>query len=596
MKSFYTLLIVIIVTVIFFMSYNKFLLDRSIEELKFSLNVVEQSESTEDAKDAKIVLELLLLDKLTSSKKFNSTEFAALEYAHNVMSKGSESPVREIKDAEINMKEILDIKNKAREIDKGPAIAALDRINNGMIRGADNLGEISTSLISGGKKEAGSLDIDVDFLNQANAYDKEWNLEEAKNAYEKLINDYPNYQEIKSLKLRLAYTYQKMGSYKNAEKLLNTIMKEYAGTVEAKVAQKLLSTFGEMQKMVGAREDLFKKIPSIVSKNELQSTYFKLGTVSMQILDFDTALDAFKKAIEQDSSTETASRAKFNLAWIYKLHNKLDESIAVLEELIKLYPDSDLVLDSKYQLADIYNRQGRYEEAINRYEEIADTYRSSSIAPIALMQTSMTYLYDLYDGEKSKEAFLKLREKYSDFNMAMKNSEYAQEVVTEERAPKGWLDVMMFKGAMGFAGTVLDISKPKAVNSKTPYKKIYTEKDMNEIVKKMLEKIGVGNIITGIYVDFEEGKIRISGASQLGKISIRGNGAILAAASRGGFRYKVEDYKFTLGNGNVPLPMPRVFLDRITEKINSVLTRKNLILSVEEVILTDHDLTIKGTR
>jgi len=119
---------------------------------------------------------------------------------------------------------------------------------------------------------------------------------------------------------------------------------------------------------------------------------------------------------------------------------------------------------------------------------------------------------------------------------------------------------------------------------------------MNEIVKKMLEKIGVGNIITGIYVDFEEGKIRISGASQLGKISIRGNGAILAAASRGGFRYKVEDYKFTLGNGNVPLPMPRVFLDRITEKINSVLTRKNLILSVEEVILTDHDLTIKGTR
>jgi len=277
--------------VAFFFTYNTFLLDRSLEELKFSLDMIAEAETVEDTESVRIVLEMLLSNKL-ALEEFDSSEVAALEYANNVMAKNSEDTSREIQDAVISVKAIVEKKASARRREKGNVIAALDRMNSGVINVAERLRNLPATLTA--KKETGEK-IDTALLGQAKVHEDAWSLPEAKKIYETLIRDYPDYKEIKSIKLKLAYVCQKLGLYDRAERLYNEIAKRYINTSEAKTAEKLLVAVREMRRSAGEREAILEKLPAITDREELQDAYFKLGTISTHLSDIGEAKKAFSK-------------------------------------------------------------------------------------------------------------------------------------------------------------------------------------------------------------------------------------------------------------------------------------------------------------
>jgi len=584
---------VIVAVVVFFSGYNAFMLDRSLENLKFSLDVIAEAESVEDVESTKMVLEMLLLDKV-STKKFDSAELAALEYAYSVLEKGAEAETRELTDALISVKHIVRNKIETREIEKGPVVSALDRMNSRMTRAVEALQNLPANLML--KKKKGK-EIDKQILEQAVRYEQDWKLADAREAYESLIVDYPDYEKTQFIKLRLMHVCQKLGLYERAEERCAAVIKEDRTTIEGRAAEKLLPRIIEMKKVAAQKEELIDRLSSITTRAESQEAYYKLGTYNIQLLKFSDAREAFTKAVEVDPSSELAAKAFFRLAWCYKFQGRLEDGIATFEELVQKYPNAAIVMDAEYQVADTFLRQGKNTEAITRYKEIVKKHKDDEMAPLSLLQASMIYLYDEGSLTESREGFSELREEYPYLWIAQPGSDYAQELnLEEEKAPKGWLDAILLKGAIGFANVILDTSRPEVMGRKTPYEHKWTQGEMNNIVSTMIHERGLDDIVRKVDVDFKQGEIEVSSTLKLGVMSITCYGKIKAGPSRGGLKYTVKKYRFTFGKTKVPLPVPRAVVNRITKKMNRMLTRREIVLSVEKLELTENELTIKGFR
>ena len=584
---------VIIAVIAFFAGYNTFMLDRSLENLKFSLDMIAEAESLEDAESTKMVLEMLLLDKV-STKKFDSSELAALEYAYSVLEKGAESGTRELTDALISVKHIVQNKIEIREAEKGPAVAALDRINSRMARTAETLQNLPANLML--KKKVGK-EIDKEVLEQASRYERDWKLTQAKEIYENLIATYPDYEKKQFIKLRLMHVCQKLGLYERAEELCAAVVRGGRTTIEGKAAERLLPTIIEMKKVAAQKNKLIDKLPSITARAESQEAYYTLGTYNMKLLKFSGAREAFTKAVEADPSSELAAKAFFRLAWCYKFQGRLEDGISTFEELVQKYPNTELVIDAEYQVADTFLRQGKNTEAIAKYKELVGKHKDSDMAPLSLLQASMIYLYDEGGLTRAREEFSGLREEYPYLWIAQPGSDYAQELNIEgEKEPKGWFDAIMLKGAIGFANVVLDTSRPEVMGKKTPYEHKWTQGEMNNIISTMIHERGLDDVVRKVNVDFKQGEIEVSGTLKLGVMTVTCYGRIKAAPSRGGLKYTVKKYKFTFGKTRVPLPVPRAIVNRITKSMNRMLTRREIILSVEKIELTENELTMAGFR
>jgi len=593
LRAVYKVLIVFGAAVAFFFTYNTFLLDRSLEELKFSLDMIAEAETVEDTEGVKIVLEMLLSNKL-ALEEFDSSEVAALEYARNVMVKGSEDTTREMQDAVISVKAIVEKKASLRRRERGNLIAALDRVNGGVINVTGRLRNLPAALTA--KEETGER-IDTVLLRQAKVHEDAWNLPEAKEIYERLIRDYPDYKNMKSMQLKLAYVCQRLGLYDRAEKSYNEIAKRYINTSEAKIAEKLSVAVRGMRRLADEREAIIQRLPDIIDAGGLQNAYFELGMVNMSLLDATEAKKAFSKVIEINPSTEIAKRAFFSIGWCHKTRGELGESISTFEDLIEKHPEAELVLDSRYQLANLFHLRGNTEDAIAQYKKIAEGYKDEEAGATASFYTSAIYLYDEGDLTRAREEFLNLRKSYPYLWVTKIGGDYSEELLLEERkAPKGWLEDILSKGAKGFTKVVLDTSRPEALGSKTPYTHSWTEKEMNNIVNTMASKAGLSDFVTSLHVDFKPGMVEVSASLRVGVISAKVYGKVKTEAFRGGLRYAVEEYRFTFGNTKIPIPVPGFVIDQITSRVNKKLTRKGLLLSVKELELTDNTLNIDGFR
>jgi len=262
-------------------------------------------------------------------------------------------------------------------------------------------------------------------------------------------------------------------------------------------------------------------------------------------------------------------------------------------------------LDSRYQLASVFHHQGNTREAILQYEKIAEEYGHEEAGATAYFYTSATYFYDEGNLTKAREEFFKMREKYPYMWIVKVGGDYSEELLLDEKNKskrwrnkkyEGLFDNILSKGATGFAKVVLDTSRPEALGSKAPYTQHWTEKEMNNIVNTMVSKGELSDFITSLHVDFKPGVVELSVSLRVGVISAKAYGQVKAEAFRGGLRYTVEEYRFTVGNTKIPIPVPGFVMDKITSMVNKKLTRKGLLLSVKELELTDNTLTIEGLR
>ncbi len=400
-------ILIVVLAIVFFFAYNTYLIDHSLESLKFSLNKVSSARTVEEAQNMKMVLSEALI-KEVSAEKLETTNVVNLEFSQNIISEAKVND--QLKDLRLILSNVV----KEKESKRSALLLKLDAINEKVQRGLSKL----YVRIYGKAKKVGVEVRDLSLLDKARTLESNWQIEDAISNYNAFIKSYPDYKDIGWAKLRLGYAYLKIGNLKDAERFFSFLAREYAGGEEALVAKTFLVKIKEIKKSLKERESLLDKIKTAKTDDERQKIYYKLGVINTYNFNLGSARDFFKMAIEMDPKSGLAQKAQFNIGWSLKFQNDLQKSTLVFEDVINIYAKGDIVLNAKYQLADTYHKSGKYEEAIAIYKKIAQDYKDKPIAPLAQFQAGYSYLYNLNDPLQASEAFKTLNTEFSSSTLA----------------------------------------------------------------------------------------------------------------------------------------------------------------------------------
>lgn len=99
--------------------------------------------------------------------------------------------------------------------------------------------------------------------------------------------------------------------------------------------------------------------------------------------------------------------------------NRLDEAIATLDSVAKMYPDHSLQDDIMYVKAQIYKKRLQPEMAIELYTIIAEKYKEEIRADNALYDMARLYETHFSNIEKAKEIYLKIFTEYTSSTFAI---------------------------------------------------------------------------------------------------------------------------------------------------------------------------------
>jgi len=164
------------------------------------------------------------------------------------------------------------------------------------------------------------------------------------------------------------------------------------------------------EKLRAQARSLLNRIHSTKDTSLLQSAYYDLGNIYIQLSAYSQAEEAFLKAIELNSDTDIALKSRFNLAWVYKTIGQNDKALKYFEELSvqAKQKDMELLKSSEFQVADTFYRKGDFEKSRDKYAELAYDHNMDDTVLVALLEAGNTSLYKLDD-------LVAARKYYNDF-------------------------------------------------------------------------------------------------------------------------------------------------------------------------------------
>jgi len=579
---FHKLIIAFVLITSFFSFYNVFLIDHTLENLKFSLEQTALAYDIEDVKGLDMILTKTVANEpppygISSENNLN------LEYAKSVVNTGKN--FHQLDYMKLALSTVIQSKEKTR----GGVLGFIDKINRPIRIGLIYLTYLPYYIFRQPTPEHPS-EVDINLFEKIRLLEKEKDLQKLVAEYKDFIAKYPNYDRASLVKLQLAYTYQRLGQYDKAEEAYKDILKQYFPRKEAMIAQIFLFDLREKSKLLSKADLLLVKSREL-SSTEIaarQELFYELGIIYTQLLNFDDAIKFFNKAISVDPASDLATKAQFNIAWLYKQRNDYEKSLDEFKKIIKEKPTYYLARDSRYQLADLYRSQGRYEEAVDLFLKLAEEYKDNpDVASLCLFQAGASCLYDLNDTERGEEIFKRLAKDYH-------NTSYGKYLSPE--SPTGIFITYLVPraarvvawrtmGLICLSGYSGEIVKFKAVTQEAPFNLAFN----NWLKSELPDTIG------NLYVDirghktlFEGDKFMSHGRITMGGFNVDGRAEWMLLITKG----KMLD-----------LVVNKAFLDKVPilpSLINRALTgvrliiEKNLPVEVNNVSMEKGKVIIDG--
>ncbi|MBN1353556.1 MAG: tetratricopeptide repeat protein [Candidatus Omnitrophica bacterium] len=569
----------------FFSYYNIFLLDSTLENLKFSLEQTAEAYDIENANGLDIILSQATTKEVVPAK-INVFDIGNLEYAKNIVDTGKN--FNQLKSMTLALLTVI----KEKEKQRGFVLTMLDRINHPLRKGVFNLAYLPRSAFKPKLANAQTVDeaMSPAFLGKIREIETETDLEQAVLGYEKLASEYAESDKIALIKLRLAYTYQRLGKYDEAKGLYKEIVKRYYPAREAKIAIVVLGNLKENYSLIEEANDLIMQSET-VSANDIetrQEILYKVGIIYTKLLDLEEARKFFRRTISADPLSEIAVKSQFNIAWILKEQHKTEESLAEFSHLIATKADNNLILSSRYQVADIMHSEGKYQESIDALLKLADDYKNESVAALALYQAGASYMYDLNDETKAKEIFAKLTRLYP-------NSSYSKYLAPEKSAMGTFITyvipratrVILWRvaGLYTLSGLSGELAKAEAV-----FKEPGLNVAVNDwCVEEFPDTIGdIYYDMKGVEIELTEKGVSMSGNITFGRWSLRANG-----------EFKLELTK----TDGIRVVVTKAYLSKIPIApilLNSALTKTTLLINkyfpviITDIKAKDGELSISG--
>jgi tetratricopeptide (TPR) repeat protein len=511
----YRPVIFIVITGLFFYLYNIFLVDNSLDSLRFAVAQTAGSYDTGDLDGLDIIFTVAMIDEM-SPVEMNSSNIMNLEFAKNIAVAGKS--FQQMDYAKAALQSVV----KSKEQERGALLVFLDRVTGFMNQALSWIVNLPRAV---DKSEAKLLGVDGrNVFYRARQAEIDGDLSMAASLYAEFLNEYKGYDRASLVELRLGYVYHRMGMIDEAEQIYRKIKRDYVLKKEAGIASTLLLHLQQRPDIINTRNALTSQLADIseTDTQQRQRLYYEIGAINMKLLDFDEAKKFFKRASAIDPDSALGVKSDFNNAWVDKDSGSYQDSAEILLSLNERTAGRILDADIVYQIADIYHKEGRYQEAIDMYMQIANTTSDADVAALSLFQAAASYMYDLNDGAKAKQIFSLLLKKYP-------QSDYAKYLAPDN--PVGVFVTYLVPRATRIvawrAGGILALSGFSG--ELVRFKSVMTQENLNINFNSWLRAElpdTVGNIyvdIKGTEILLEDGKAKGGGVVTMGSFNVRGD-------------------------------------------------------------------------
>ena len=372
-KNILPLLIACVAALVFFLSYNHYLLDRTLANLKISLQKLEAAEDLELARQMKDVLDDTFIMEI-AKEELDTATLGKVEFSSQIL--GTMTEREQIDDAIYFLRDTVQKKEKER-----PAfLNALDNLvlnifsgrrgeNENQLRKIINKAKLQAQNLAGLKLQEKYLEIARLYLRL-----KEW--DQALSYLDKIQETDPDTPIAIKARLYSGVVYKLKGDYDQASEIFNQVKKELTGELNA------------------------------FAWHEEGDSLYSMGK-------FEEAAEVFQEAFNRNPDLEINQLAQFRAGYI-KTHD--------LEPVREKYP------------LDFFIEEIPEEEPVIEEEEAVETFKEIvRRAPKAKLEPRMARIYRLRGFELARQGYQlmqeqKTKEGRARFRLAVEQFGYALEI------------------------------------------------------------------------------------------------------------------------------------------------------------------------
>lgn len=212
------------------------------------------------------------------------------------------------------------------------------------------------------------------YYNMADAYQRTGEINNAAEAYETIVNEYPDSERAGSALAELGRLRFELGEYRESRRWFEQLLEQ-----DSRYREEALLGIGNANLALGNTEIARQNFEEVLSVNSGNNEARNgLGKVLLEDGRMNEARRFFNLVV-QNSTTESGAEAQFMLGETYLSegdHEAAREAFSRVRVLFEAY--DHWVAEAQYKTAEIYIRDGRRGDAVSLLESIMDTYPGTS--------------------------------------------------------------------------------------------------------------------------------------------------------------------------------------------------------------------------
>jgi TolA-binding protein len=212
------------------------------------------------------------------------------------------------------------------------------------------------------------------YYNMANAFERTNDVDAAIDAYETLIDDFPNSQRVASSLAELGRLQYNKGNYEESRRRF-----EELGENDARYRQESLLGMGNAKLALGQGSEARQNFEQVLSLNsENPAARVGLGKVLLNDGRADEARRFFT-IVAENNSTDIGAEAQYLIGETYLEEGNREAAREAFSRVRTLFEAFDeWVAEAQYKTAEIHIRDGRRGDAISLLNSIVETYPGTS--------------------------------------------------------------------------------------------------------------------------------------------------------------------------------------------------------------------------
>lgn len=208
------------------------------------------------------------------------------------------------------------------------------------------------------------------YYNMADAYLRTDRREEAAEAYETLVNDFPESERAAPALAELGRIHHELGNYEESKQRF-----EELGELDDRYRQESVLGIGNANLALNQTSEARQNFEEVLSMNsENDAARIGLGKVLMNDGRMDEARRFFN-LVAESNTTEAGAEALYNLGESYRLEGDREAALEEYSRVGSLFEAyGNWVAEARYRMAEIYIRDGRRGDAVSLLNSIIESY------------------------------------------------------------------------------------------------------------------------------------------------------------------------------------------------------------------------------